>query len=130
MPRRTKIIATIGPASDSESTLRGLEPDFRVLAALVAVGICVTAPPDDPALDFVSRFFAPSAGIDEDPVTGSAHCMLAPFWGERLGRVELSARQVSERGGSVRVVWNADRVAVDGRALIVSRGELLIEDGG
>ncbi len=113
----------------SENALRRLTPSFARLAELIPVGICVTAAADAPEYDFVSRFFAPSAGIDEDPVTGSAHCLLAPFWGERLGKSEMRARQVSERGGDLRVTLLGDRVAVDGQAVTVSAGELLPADG-
>ena len=111
---------------ESESTLRGLEPDFRRLARLVPIGICVTAVSDNPEFDFVSRFFAPAVGIDEDPVTGSAHCLLGPFWGERFGKGELVGYQASRRGGVVRVQNVGDRVLLEGRAVTVLRGELRI----
>lgn len=112
----------------SEAELRRLEPDFRALAALSPIGICVTAAGTG-AYDFVSRFFAPSAGIDEDPVTGSAHCMLAPYWGAELGLSSMLGRQISKRGGDVRVELAGDRVVVCGKAVTVSRGELLAIDG-
>jgi predicted PhzF superfamily epimerase YddE/YHI9 len=85
----------------------------------------VTAASADPARQFVSRFFAPAAGILEDPVTGSAHCALGPFWGERLGVTELVGYQASHRGGTVRVRLAGDRVPLGGRAVTVLRGELL-----
>jgi PhzF family phenazine biosynthesis protein len=88
---------------ESAAVLRGLRPDFATLAALPVRGVIVTSRSDDPAYDFVSRFFAPAAGINEDPVTGSAHCCLGPFWAERLGNAELRAYQASARGGEVRV---------------------------
>jgi predicted PhzF superfamily epimerase YddE/YHI9 len=85
----------------------------------------VTAKSRRPEYDFVSRYFAPAFGIDEDPVTGSAHCCLAPFWGGRLGKTELTGFQASARGGVVGVRVRGDRVALRGRAVSVSRGELL-----
>ena len=86
----------------------------------------VTAPADEgKAYDFVSRFFAPRVGVDEDPVTGSAHCTLAPFWQERLGRSELMGYQVSARGGKVRTRVEGDRVKLTGQAVTVLRAELL-----
>jgi PhzF family phenazine biosynthesis protein len=109
----------------SESAVRCVRPDFGRLAAVPVRGVIVTAPSDDPAYDFVSRFFAPAGGISEDPVTGSAHCALGPFWAARFGRTDLVGRQVSTRGGVVRVGVRGDRVHLAGRAVIVLRGELL-----
>jgi len=112
----------------SERAVRALSPDFARLAAVTqpARGVIVTAPSDPPERDFVSRFFAPSAGIDEDPVTGSAHCCLGPFWAERLGKSDLTGVQLSARGGTVGVrLADAGRVALTGTAVTVSRGELL-----
>ncbi|MGH7544201.1 MAG: PhzF family phenazine biosynthesis protein [Gemmatimonadota bacterium] len=109
-----------------EGTIRGLEPDFRRLATIPARGVIVTGPSDDERFDFVSRFFAPRVGIDEDPVTGSAHCALAPYWVQRLGRNPLVGRQVGPRGGVVHVRDKGDRVDLEGRAVIVMRGELLV----
>lgn len=110
---------------DSEETVRGLAPDFGMLEQLTARGVMVTSPADSPEYDFVSRFFAPAVGIDEDPVTGSAHCCLGPFWSRRLGRNELNAYQASERGGIVRVRMAGERVYLGGKAVTVLRGELL-----
>lgn len=110
-----------------EGTLRRLEPDFRRLRAVVPIGVSVTAPSDDPRFDFVSRFFAPGVGVDEDPVTGSAHCMLGPFWGERLGKSELVGFQASRRGGVVYVRNSGDRTLLEGEAVTVSTGELTID---
>jgi predicted PhzF superfamily epimerase YddE/YHI9 len=90
-----------------------------------ARGIIVTSGGIGAGYDFVSRFFAPRAGVDEDPVTGSAHCALAPFWSERLGRDELVGYQVSSRGGKVRTRVRGDRVLLGGQAVTVMRGELL-----
>jgi PhzF family phenazine biosynthesis protein len=109
---------------DQERTLRTLSPDFRKLVGLKTRGIIVTARSDDPRFDFVSRFFAPAAGVDEDPVTGSAHCCLAPFWAERLGKTELTGFQASLRGGIVYVRVAGDRVILGGQAVTVWRGEL------
>ena len=109
---------------DSESTLRSLRPDFAAIKALPYRGIIVTSLSDGEGIDFVSRFFGPSVGIDEDPVTGSAHCSLAPLWSERLGIDEMTAFQASARGGTVHVRINEDRVVLGGRAVTVVRGAL------
>jgi predicted PhzF superfamily epimerase YddE/YHI9 len=109
---------------DSEQVLRSLVPDFRKLAQFGARGTIVTALADEPRFDFVSRFFAPAAGVDEDPVTGSAHCCLGPFWSERLGKTELTAFQASARGGIVRVRATGGRVMLGGEAVTFWRGTL------
>ena len=88
-------------------------------------GVIVTAQAEAHGFDFVSRYFAPCAGIDEDPVTGSAHCCLGPYWQRRLGRTSFTAWQASERGGLVRVDARGERVTLSGRAVTVMRGELL-----
>ncbi|MBX9580217.1 MAG: PhzF family phenazine biosynthesis protein [Gemmataceae bacterium] len=111
----------------SDAEVRALRPDFRRLVALGCRGVIVTAKSADPAYDFVSRFFAPGAGIDEDPVTGSAHCCLADYWGKKLGKDEMVGFQASERGGVVRVIRRDDRVGLVGRAVLMSRGELLVK---
>lgn len=110
---------------DSESTLRSLKPNFSLLAELPVRGVIVTARAETSGFDFISRFFAPAAGVNEDPVTGSAHCCLAPYWAQRLGRTELLAYQASARGGVVRVRVMGDRVILGGQAVTVLRGELL-----
>jgi PhzF family phenazine biosynthesis protein len=107
-----------------EAAVRALVPELAGLRAMETRGVIVTARSDDGAADFVSRFFAPRVGIDEDPATGSAHCALGPFWGERLGKPELVGRQVSRRGGIVRVALASDRVRLGGQAVTVLRGEL------
>jgi PhzF family phenazine biosynthesis protein len=113
---------------DSETAVRGLQPDFRRLAALGGRGTIVTAAATaTPGADFVSRFFAPAAGIDEDPVTGSAHCTLAPYWAAKLGRSQLSAYQASERGGWLRLRVEEERVALAGHAVTVLIGHLTTE---
>jgi PhzF family phenazine biosynthesis protein len=111
---------------DSEDTVQSLKPDFALLKTLPVRGIIVTSLAASPQFDFVSRFFAPAAGIDEDPVTGSTHCCLGPHWHACLGKDELLAYQASERGGIVRVRVDAgtDRVHLGGRAVTVLRGEL------
>jgi PhzF family phenazine biosynthesis protein len=110
---------------DSEAALRALAPDFRRLRDLGVRGVIVTARAESAGLDFVSRFFAPSSGIDEDPVTGSAHCCLAPYWQRRLDRDTFTAWQASERGGEVRCVVRGDRVQLCGQAVTVMRATLL-----
>lgn len=104
--------------------VRELEPDFSPLRRIPTRGVIVTAPSEDPAVDFISRFFAPAVGINEDPVTGSAHCALAPYWAARLGRRELTGYQASARGGIVRVEDCGNRVRLGGQAVTVLRGEL------
>ena len=112
-------------AVESAATVRALAPDLARLRALQAVkGVMVTSIADEPGYDFVSRFFAPAAGVDEDPVTGSAHSALGPFWGVRLGKTELLAYQASSRGGTVRVRLDGDRVRIGGQAVTVLAGEL------
>jgi PhzF family phenazine biosynthesis protein len=110
---------------ESEQAVRSVQPDFARLKDIPVRGVIVTSQSDDPQFDFVSRYFAPTAGINEDPVTGSAHCCLGPFWGERLGKMEMRAFQVSARGGVVRVRVNGDRVHLGGQAVTVMRGELV-----
>jgi PhzF family phenazine biosynthesis protein len=105
-------------------TVRDLRPDFARLATLSLRGVIVTARSDDPKYDFVSRFFAPGAGVMEDPVTGSAHCCLGPYWAERLGQSELVGLQVSKRTGVVKVRCVDDRVKLGGQAVTVLRGEI------
>lgn len=107
-----------------EATVRSLRPDMARIAALDAFAVIVTAPGND--VDFVSRFFAPKAGIPEDPVTGSAHCTLAPYWATRLGRTTLSARQLSARGGQLQCVVRADRVLISGQTVEYLRGQISV----
>ncbi len=112
---------------ESEAALREVRPDFRVLARIAARGVIVTSRSEAPRFDFVSRFFAPACGIDEDPVTGSAHCSLADFWRKRLAKNDFVAFQASERGGVVRVRVAGDRAILAGQAVTVTRGELLAD---
>jgi PhzF family phenazine biosynthesis protein len=109
---------------DTEETVRNLKPDFGLLRAMQVRGVMVTSQATMAGYDFVSRFFAPGSGIDEDPVTGSAHCCLGPFWSKRLGKNELTAFQASRRGGTVRVRVGGDRVYLSGQAVTALRGEL------
>jgi PhzF family phenazine biosynthesis protein len=110
---------------DSEETVQGLHPDLARMKTLGGRGVIVTSRSSDPGWDFVSRFFAPAAGIDEDPVTGSAHCCLAPYWNRILGKTSFRARQISPRGGELKVEVAGDRVRLAGQAVTVLRGELL-----
>lgn len=110
----------------SETEVRNLKPDFILLKTLDCLGIIATAPGTD--CDFVSRFFAPGAGVDEDPVTGSAHCTLIPFWAQRLGKTKLFARQVSPRGGELFCELVGERVKIGGRTVHYLRGEIQIPD--
>jgi PhzF family phenazine biosynthesis protein len=110
---------------DGEEAVRGLRPDFARLAKIDARGVIVTSRSASSDWDFVSRFFAPASGIDEDPATGSAHCCLAPFWSRRLRKDTFLARQVSARGGVLKVELRGDRVGLGGQAVTVLRGELL-----
>ena len=107
-----------------EATVRSLAPDLARLAAIPARGILVTSRASTAGVDFVSRCFFPAVGIDEDPVTGSAHCTLGPFWAGRLGRSDLVGHQVSARGGVVRVDVGGERTTLRGRAITAFRGEL------
>jgi predicted PhzF superfamily epimerase YddE/YHI9 len=107
---------------ESEEEVLALRPDFDELGKLDAFAVLVTAPGRE--VDFVSRFFAPKAGIQEDPVTGSAHCTLTPFWAERLGKRVLRARQVSGRGGELFCEERGERVIISGRAIEYLRGEI------
>jgi PhzF family phenazine biosynthesis protein len=112
----------------SEEVVRGIRLDSEVLQMLEVMpvrGIIVTARSESPKYDFVSRFFAPSCGVPEDPVTGSAHCTLGPYWAKKLGRNELVGYQASSRGGLVRVKVEGDRVLLGGQAVTVLRGELV-----
>ena len=107
---------------ENETAVRALQPDLSRLAKFSGRGVIVTSKGE--GYDFVSRFFAPAAGIDEDPVTGSAHCSLAPYWAPKLGKLEMLAYQASARGGVVRVRVAGDRVILGGQAVTVLIGEL------
>jgi PhzF family phenazine biosynthesis protein len=109
---------------DSADAVRAVSPDFALLKTVQTRGAIVTAASDTDGYDFVSRFFAPSAGVGEDSVTGSAHCALGPYWAARLGKDELVGYQASARGGTVRVRLNGDRVDLLGRGITIMRGTL------
>lgn len=109
----------------TEAEVRDLKPDFARLCQLPVRGVIVTSRAATPDYDFVSRFFGPGSGINEDPVTGSAHCALAPFWHDRLHKTEFLAYQASSRGGMLKVRLEGDRVFLSGQAVTVLRGELL-----
>ena len=108
---------------ESEAWVRDLCPDLLAVRGIDARGVIVTAAAETPGTDFVSRFFAPRVGIDEDPVTGSSHCCLGPYWARRLGKTSLTAYQTSARGGTVYIRLSGDRVCLGGNAVTVFRGE-------
>jgi PhzF family phenazine biosynthesis protein len=110
---------------ETEEQVRGVQPDIRLLKQLPVRGVIVTGRASTGGHDFVSRFFAPQVGVDEDPVCGSAHCCLGPYWAEKLGRNALSGHQVSCRGGVVKVRVEGNRVVLIGQAVTVLRGELV-----
>lgn len=113
----------------SAAELRALRPDMRALAGLPDIfGVIVTADGHGEGVDFVSRYFAPAQGIPEDPVTGSAHCTLAPYWAARLGKRSLTARQLSRRGGDLRCTLADDRVHITGHAVLTRIGHLLLDE--
>jgi PhzF family phenazine biosynthesis protein len=109
---------------DAEETVRRIDPDFTLLMKIPMRGVIVTSPSASQEYDFISRFFAPQVGVNEDPVTGSAHCCLGPYWAGRLGKKEMSGFQASTRGGVVRVRMVNDRVYIGGQAVTIMRGEL------
>jgi PhzF family phenazine biosynthesis protein len=109
---------------DSEAAIRAVAPDFAILEKLHPAGVAITAPGQ--SSDFVSRYFAPSYGVPEDPVTGSIHCSLTPYWAQRLGKTYLHARQVSARGGELWCEMAGDRVIIRGNAVLTLQGSLLI----
>jgi PhzF family phenazine biosynthesis protein len=110
----------------NEGDVRDLKPDYAMLRRIPVRGVIVTSRASTKGFDFVSRFFAPGSGIDEDPVTGSAHCALAPYWAPRLRKEDFVAYQASQRGGVLRVTLAGDRVRLGGRAITVFRGELRV----
>ena len=110
---------------DKEAAVRGLQPNLSLLKTVDCRGVIVTSGAETSPYDFVSRFFAPRVGIDEDPVTGSAHCCLGPYWAEKLGKPTLTAYQASFRGGLVRVRLNGERVILGGQAVTVLRAKLV-----
>lgn len=126
---RVQCYAMSGPkvmvVVDEPALVEALAPDYGALRRLPGRGVVVSAPSADPDFDFISRYFAPWVGCEEDPVTGSAHCILAPYWGERLGRSRLMARQASRRGGELRLERKPNgRLAILGQAHVILKGEL------
>ena len=117
---RNKILVEV----ESADYVASLRPDFAIMRLLPVMGVIVTSRSQDAQFDFVSRFFAPAVGIDEDPVTGAAHCALAPYWQGVLGKSEFLAYQASARGGVVKVRCEGDRTYISGQAVTVMRGEL------
>jgi len=110
---------------ESAESVRKMVPDFTRLSSISSRGFIVTSPSDSSQYDFISRFFAPAAGVNEDPVTGSAHCCLGPYWAKKMGREALTGYQASARGGVVRVRVGDDRVYLGGQAITVMRGTIL-----
>jgi PhzF family phenazine biosynthesis protein len=138
-----QLIAALGPAEihyvgknetnylvvlRSQTALTNLKPNFDKVKALPVQGIIATSQASDQNYDFVSRYFAPAVGINEDPVTGSTHCSLAPYWQDRLGKQDLVAYQISARGGELRLRCEAERIYISGQAVTVMRGQLLLPD--
>ena len=121
-PREAYLARDLMAIFDSESEVRSLRPDFARVASLAAFAVVVSAPGD--TVDFVSRFFAPGVGVPEDPVTGSSHCTLTPYWAARLGKNRLTAKQVSLRGGDLLCELSGDRVVIAGQAVEYMRGEI------
>lgn len=111
---------------DAEAAVRGLDPDHAALKRLPVRGVMVTANAESAEFDFVSRFFAPGVGVEEDPVTGSAHCCLGPYWSEKLSKTTMTAFQASARGGRVHIRLQGDRVFLGGQAVTVMKGELFL----
>lgn len=109
---------------ESEEDIRNFKPDFRLLKEVKTRGVITTAKGDK--CDFVSRFFGPAVGIDEDPVTGSAHCILTPYWAEKLGKTELNAEQISPRGGKLKCTLDGDRVKIAGKAVTYLKGMITV----
>jgi len=119
--RGHQVLAVFARAED----VVALKPDFGALKRMPAASVVVTAPGKD-GIDFVSRFFAPAFGIDEDPVTGSAHCLLTPYWSKRLGKTRLEARQISHRGGALSCALDGDRVTLAGRCALYLEGTITV----
>jgi len=109
---------------ESEEVIRSIKPNFITLANVKCRGVVVTAKSDHPQFDFISRFFGPAVGINEDPVTGSAHCILGPYWGSRLGKSKMVGFQASSRGGVVQVELRGERVMLGGKGVIFARGNI------
>jgi PhzF family phenazine biosynthesis protein len=124
-PREAFVSRDLLAVVDSDAEVRAFQPDLQRIAALDAFALIITAPGTD--VDFVSRFFAPRAGIPEDPVTGSSHCTLVPYWAARLGKPKLTARQLSARGGELQCELRDDRVIIAGTTIEYLRGEIEVD---
>jgi PhzF family phenazine biosynthesis protein len=111
---------------ENEATVRHLQPDFALLGSIKARGVIVTAKCDNPEIDFVSRFFGPQSGVNEDPVTGSAHCILVPYWAEQLEKTQFHAQQISARGGDLWCELQAERVKIAGKAVTYLEGKIWV----
>jgi PhzF family phenazine biosynthesis protein len=111
---------------ESEAEVRAVKPDFALLRSIPVRGVMITSIASSGEYDFVSRFFAPAVGVNEDPVTGSAHCCLGPYWGKKLNKKQLIAYQASERGGQITVRLNQERVFLGGQAVTVMEGKILV----
>ena len=127
MPIYTGVNVDLLVLIDGEQIVRKMRPDLEILKRLDVRGVIVTSVSDDERYDFVSRFFAPAVGVPEDPVTGSAHTVLTPFWSKRLDKKDLTARQLSKRGGTLRCSMNGDRVKIGGSAVTFMTGQISIE---
>jgi len=125
-PRRVLAARDYLAVYDSAAEIRSLSPDMRELERIHRFAVIATAPGDEPGIDFVSRFFAPAQGVPEDPVTGSAHSTLIPYWAAELGKTKLRARQLSSRGGELFCQLAGDRVQIGGHAVLYSRNEIYI----
>jgi len=127
-PKEALLARDLLAVFESEADVRAFRPDYSRIASLDAFALIVSAPGSD--VDFVSRFFAPRAGVPEDPVTGSAHCTLIPYWARRLRKMTLVARQLSARGGELRCEFRGDRVIIAGDAVEYLRGEITVDPAG
>ena len=125
-PREAYLARDLLAVFDTEATVRNLRPDFDRIAALDAFAVIVSAPGNE--VDFVSRFFTPRGGIDEDPATGSSHCTLTPYWAARLGKTSLAARQLSSRGGELHCELHGERVLISGHTVEYLHGEISVPD--
>jgi predicted PhzF superfamily epimerase YddE/YHI9 len=121
-PREALLARDLLAVFESEADVRAFRPDMAKIASVGAFAVIISAPGSE--VDFVSRFFAPRAGVPEDPVTGSAHCTLIPYWARRLGKSELVARQLSARGGEIRCEFRGERVIIGGAVVEYLRGEI------
>lgn len=110
----------------SDDMVKNVAPDYQGVLATAVRAVILTSQSSDPRYDFISRYFAPAVGVNEDPVTGSAHCCLAPYWGEKLGKTEMVGFQASERSGVVRCTWAHDRVILGGQAVTVFKMTMLV----